>query len=988
MLGRQQIAGIPTAVHELFKNAHDAYAKRVEVDFFRKQKLLILRDDGYGMPRHELEDRWLTLGTESKVDANADETPWPSLLGMPRRQVMGEKGIGRLAIAVIGPQVLVVTRAMTEDGLSPPAVCFVNWRLFEVPALDLDEVEVPVIELPHGGYPDRQVVRKLAAAVKRNVNQLGDRLPSHDRDTIINELDLVDFDPAHFLNYLNETTTERSSPDLRDGGHGTHFFILPTYQTLEDDIDEEGDDAATPLKKNLLGFSNTMMPRGSEPPLKTLFRDHLRDGRVHELIARDNFLLPSEFTSADHHFDGEFDAFGQFKGTVQVYGEPAIEYTLPWAAAGGQETECGPFRVSVAYVQGRADETRLPHEDWVRLCAKLDKIGGLYIYRDGIRILPYGNSDYDFLNIERRRTKAAKDWFFSYRRMFGAVEISFAHNPALQEKAGREGFRANTAYRQFRAILENFFMRLALDFFRKTADRGEDYRRVKDELKERVRLLKKKDALAREKKRKFIANLETFFESVESGIPSRQAQELRREFFTRLDAIENLEDPGLVGSELIKLEQEFSQRVAKLEQQYSVERPRGAGMSKQLATDWRAYQKNASRLDETVYAPLRSVIDEAIQGVIAAGNASVDRRKRLDSLLDELKSEHLAGAKRLSSSASQSLTNLNSAVKNSINETTRRLRDGIASSLSDLQSTDVAKLSEAAFEQYRKSLLRRIDELGESERRKLARLRDQLDSVADAVREGESIVEMADAAEDDSIFAREELATYTEFAQTGMALGIIQHEFGSTVQSVRDAIRRLKPWADGTPELAGVHQDLRASFEHLDGYLTLFTPLSRRLYRSTVLLTGEEIRRYIEEIFSERLLRHNIKLSATKQFDSFALECYPSTFLPVFINLVDNAIYWIGFDRDSERWIKLDSDGIGFTVSNGGPGIEAKDADRIFDFGESNKIGGRGMGLFISRQGLKREGWNITLDAVGRDMPPVFRIAPIEDQIGEVEEVE
>ena len=30
MLGRQQIAGIPTAISELFKNAHDAYADHVE----------------------------------------------------------------------------------------------------------------------------------------------------------------------------------------------------------------------------------------------------------------------------------------------------------------------------------------------------------------------------------------------------------------------------------------------------------------------------------------------------------------------------------------------------------------------------------------------------------------------------------------------------------------------------------------------------------------------------------------------------------------------------------------------------------------------------------------------------------------------------------------------------------------------------------------------------------------------------------------------
>ena len=48
MLGRQQIAGIPTAVHELFKNAHDAYAEHVEVDYFRRERLFVLRDDGLG----------------------------------------------------------------------------------------------------------------------------------------------------------------------------------------------------------------------------------------------------------------------------------------------------------------------------------------------------------------------------------------------------------------------------------------------------------------------------------------------------------------------------------------------------------------------------------------------------------------------------------------------------------------------------------------------------------------------------------------------------------------------------------------------------------------------------------------------------------------------------------------------------------------------------------------------------------------------------
>ena len=55
LLGRQQIAGIPTAINELIKNAYDAYADHFDVDYFRSDKLLILRDDGIGMTKADFE---------------------------------------------------------------------------------------------------------------------------------------------------------------------------------------------------------------------------------------------------------------------------------------------------------------------------------------------------------------------------------------------------------------------------------------------------------------------------------------------------------------------------------------------------------------------------------------------------------------------------------------------------------------------------------------------------------------------------------------------------------------------------------------------------------------------------------------------------------------------------------------------------------------------------------------------------------------------
>ncbi len=57
-----------------------------------------------------------------------------------------------------------------------------------------------------------------------------------------------------------------------------------------------------------------------------------------------------------------------------------------------------------------------------------------------------------------------------------------ACNGNLVEKAGREGFRANRAYREFASMLENVFERLAIDFFRPTSQFGEEYNSLRAEL--------------------------------------------------------------------------------------------------------------------------------------------------------------------------------------------------------------------------------------------------------------------------------------------------------------------------------------------------------------------------------------------------------------------------------------------------------------------------------------------------------------------------
>lgn len=82
--------------------------------------------------------------------------------------------------------------------------------------------------------------------------------------------------------------------------------------------------------------------------------------------------------------------------------------------------------------------------------------GGLYIYRDDFRVLPYGRQNADFLRFEERRSRRIGTYYFSYRRMFGFLGLSRNENPNLKDKSSREGLINNASYRAFESDLMAF----------------------------------------------------------------------------------------------------------------------------------------------------------------------------------------------------------------------------------------------------------------------------------------------------------------------------------------------------------------------------------------------------------------------------------------------------------------------------------------------------------------------------------------------------
>lgn len=978
MLGRQQIAGIPTAIHELFKNAYDAFAQRVRVDVIMGRKALVLRDDGYGMTEEEFRGRWLTIGTESRLAVRSATAPWLGEYARQPRRIMGEKGIGRLAIAAIGPAVLVMTRAKRppeEGGLHDLVVCLVHWGFFEQPGIDVSQVRVPILRLPGGTLPTKEHMLELTEAVFQNAAELEGKLNPSFSERLLNELAMMEFSPKAVLE-------KHGAPSLEGEGYGTTFIVRPYDAVLDADIlaRDKGEDVVTcRLQKLLVGFGNSMMPDEPPPPIAASFFVHYPDGVLADLIAESEFFTPDEYKAADHAIEGTFDEHGQFTGQVRVFDGEPVAYTLSWGKGSGRPTHCGPFRIRFGYIMGQAHETLLPADDFLAMGRKLDRYGGLYMYRDGIRVLPYGDADYDFLHIERRRTLKASDWFFSYRRIFGAVLISSA-NCELQEKAGREGFQENLAYRQFRSILVDFFMSLAKDFFRTNSPLGDDFNRIKQEMEEKKKILDKHKARAQEKKKTLAADLVAFFDDVDAGEPTRETEELISRIGARFTALESIADPDELGRHLTVVENEARSSLDGIRRKHRVKRPTGIGLPKDLLTQWRAYLRLYAELEQTVFAETANSIDENLSRILRVRSAALDRRLVIRQSLDSSAQRFRELANDLRRDVFGSLDVSHRKFSEGAKTSIHRLHTEIQTALSDFEKTDLSVMEPTQLVDFQGQIEQRIATAAQRETDFLGKLRSQLDSLAESIGEGTTPDDLIAALEDSNENMAQEAEAAFEWAQLGMALGILQHEFQSSTRRIRRGIQQLRPWAKGTPELRTLFSDLSSGFTHLEEYLRLFTPLDRRLHRQRVDVRGQEVYEYLSDVFQDRLQRHGFQVVPTDDFRESSVHTFMSTILPVFVNLVDNACYWLAQGKASPGKIVLDVDDKGWIVADNGPGIESKYADLIFDFGFTTKTDGRGMGLTISRRALQREGMDLVLLPPVAGYPVRFQITFAEDQ--------
>lgn len=113
-----------------------------------------------------------------------------------------------------------------------------------------------------------------------------------------------------------------------------------------------------------------------------------------------------------------------------------------------QPPVCGPLNMQICAWLGRQ---KTMHELGTSL-EQIRVLSGVSIYRDGFRILPYGDEGDDWLELDKRKINNPSERFGN-RQVIGAIGIDQVRNRDLVDKTNREGLQENQAYHDLKSLV-------------------------------------------------------------------------------------------------------------------------------------------------------------------------------------------------------------------------------------------------------------------------------------------------------------------------------------------------------------------------------------------------------------------------------------------------------------------------------------------------------------------------------------------------------
>lgn len=406
-LGRELISDPNLAVIEFVKNAYDAGATNVLVDFVldHAPPRLVIADNGGGMTEEEFRENWMQPGFSHKAQ---DAPPARAVSGPGSRSEArklqrvripaGEKGLGRMAAGRLGDSMDVYTRPSAE--LPWFHVKFV-WSEFDDMSLPMDRVTMTpdfTSEPPDGAFEAGTVIVIDGLSQKWDGRIRGRPVRGRKRT----KLGRLRQDLEYFVRPLK-------------AGQGTFEIELSSDRAADhDDLGRISARTAEESAEYVYSFSYS-----SKSGHAVVVRSIRRGGEVAEVSgARETESFPPEVaTMADA--DGD---------------------------VGPAPLLCGPFKGTFYYS---------PPPATVRAAEALPM--GVLLFRDGVWVEPYGIDEDDWIGVAARKAQRQGHAAIQPSTLTGHVEITRESNPELHDMSNRMGLLENDEAEEFLYLVREEF---------------------------------------------------------------------------------------------------------------------------------------------------------------------------------------------------------------------------------------------------------------------------------------------------------------------------------------------------------------------------------------------------------------------------------------------------------------------------------------------------------------------------------------------------
>ena len=499
LIGRENIADVDGALIELIKNAYDADATCVYVDFFmpfpdipdravvgdfsdylseselffvqncyeqkkgewiKKRTLseqeqdalreilfshnrIIVADNGSGMSLDIVKNVWMYIGTSNKEYNSMSDKG---------RIKTGAKGIGRFALDKLSTQSVMYTKDRTAQEV---LIWGMDWEQFENAKL-IGDVKAQ-LDFSRAGY--RKIVEKM----------LGEKNPvlaehNWSTGTLIQLAPIREAWSMRLFQKVNanlKSINPIGSADRFEVIVNNHFFSEYNYQTEEVSID--GDDYDYRIKAEYDGREclsirllrnevNLSKKYITVEKYETTQKRSLEEFWTREKLQRKGYQKED--------YDKEITIKRNVQDILPLDGLEKIQ-------------RVGPFTAEMYFLRNMNNEHAIMKKVAVKKRKNLlNQFSGVKLYRDNFKVRPYGDvgAMYDWIGMSERAQKSSisvanqtGSWRVQPYQMIGLVKIGRESNPYLEDMANREGIALTDTYYIFVSLLQECLKEFEFD---------------------------------------------------------------------------------------------------------------------------------------------------------------------------------------------------------------------------------------------------------------------------------------------------------------------------------------------------------------------------------------------------------------------------------------------------------------------------------------------------------------------------------------------